>query len=57
MLPFTIASQCFQLVSGRRRQKAQLRGCVKLEQLPQGNPLDGSETLAVLVLKELLRFV
>jgi hypothetical protein len=40
VLPFPIASQCFQLISGRRSQNAQLRRSVKLEQFPQGGPLD-----------------
>ena len=56
VLPFTIASQCFQLISGRRRQNVQLRGGVKLEQLPDCNPLDSAKTLAVLVMKKLLGF-
>jgi hypothetical protein len=30
---------------------------VKLEQLPNGNPLDQAKTLAVLVMKKLLRFL
>jgi hypothetical protein len=34
MLPFPIASQCFQLISRRRRQDVQFCGCVQLEQLP-----------------------
>jgi hypothetical protein len=55
-LPFPITSQCLQLISRRRRQNAELRGCVKLEQLSQGNPLDNAKTLAVLVTKKLLRF-
>jgi len=55
-LPFPIASQCLQLISRRRRQNAQLCGCVNLEQLPQGNPPDSAKTLAVLVTKKLLRF-
>jgi hypothetical protein len=33
VLTITVAAQCFQLISGRRRQNAQLRSCVKLEQL------------------------
>jgi hypothetical protein len=57
VLPFTIASKCFQLISGRRCQNAQLRGCMKLEQLPYRNPLDRAKTLAVLVMKKILRFV
>jgi hypothetical protein len=57
VLPFTVSMQCFQLISGRRRQNAQLRGCVKLEQFPNGNPLDSAKTLAVLVMKKLLRFL
>jgi len=57
VLPFTIASRGFQLISGRRGQNAQLRGCMKLEQLSQGNPLDRAKTLAVLVMKKLFRFL
>ena len=56
VLPFAIASQSFQLISGRRRQNVQLRGGVKLEQLPDCNPLDSAKTLAVLVMKKLLGF-
>jgi hypothetical protein len=56
VLPFAIASQSFQLIAGRRRQNVQLRGGVKLEQLPDCNPLDSAKTLAVLVMKKLLGF-
>jgi len=57
VLPLMIASQCLQLISGRRRQNSQLRGCVKLEQLSYCNPLDGAKTLAVLVMKKFLGFL
>jgi len=57
VLSFAIATQTFELISGRRRQNAQLCGCMKLEQFPDGNPLDSPKTLAVLVMKELLRFL
>jgi hypothetical protein len=57
VLPFPIASQCFQLISRRRSQNAQLRRSVKLEQFPQGNPLDGTEPPAVVIMKELLSFL
>ena len=54
MLSFPIASQRFQLISGRRSQNPQFRSCVELEQLPQGDALDGAKTLAVMILKEFL---
>jgi hypothetical protein len=57
VLPFPIASQCFQLISRRRSQDAQLRRSVKLEQFPQGDPLDGTEPPAVVIMKELLSFL
>ena len=57
VLPFPIASQCFQLISRRRSQNAQLRRCMKLEQFPQGDPLDGTEPPAVVIMKELLSFL
>jgi len=34
VLRFPITPQCFQLISGRRSQNAQLCGGVKLEQFP-----------------------
>ena len=57
VLPFPIASQCFQLISRRRSQDAQLRRSVKLEQFPQGDPLNGTEPPAVVIVKELLSFL
>ena len=57
VLPFPIASQCFQLISRRRSQDAQLRRSVKLEQFPQGDPLKGTEPPAVVIVKELLSFL
>ncbi len=57
VLPFPIASQCFQLISRRRSQDAQLRRSVNLEQFPQGDPLDGTEPPAVVIIKELLSFL
>jgi hypothetical protein len=57
VLPFPIASQCFQLISWRRSQNAQLRRSVNLEQFPQGDPFDGTEPLAVVIVKELLSFL
>jgi hypothetical protein len=57
VLPFPIASQCFQLISRRRSQNAQLRRSVKLEQFPQGDPLDGAEPPTVVIVKEVLSFL
>jgi hypothetical protein len=57
VLSFTIASPGFQLISWRRGQNTQLRGCVKLEQLPYCNALDSAKTLTVLVMKKLLGFL
>jgi len=57
VLPFPIASQCFQLISRRRSQHAQLRRSVKLEQFPQGDPLNGTEPPAVVIVNELLSFL
>ena len=57
VLPFPIASQCFQLISRRRSQNAQLRRSVKLQQFPQGDPLAGTEPPAVVIVKQLLSFL
>jgi hypothetical protein len=57
MLPFPIASQCFQLISGRRSQHAQLSRGVKLEQFSQGDPLDGTKPPATVIMKKLFRFL
>ena len=57
VLPSPIASQCFQLISRRRSQNAQLRRSVKLEQFPQCNTLNGREPPAVVIVKELLSFL
>jgi hypothetical protein len=57
VLRFPIASQCFQLISRRRSQNAQLRRSMKLEQFSQGDPLDGTERPAVVIVKELLSFL
>ena len=57
VLPFPIASQCFQLISRRRSQNAQLRRGMKLEQFSQGDPLDGTERPAVVIVKKLLSFL
>ena len=57
VLPFTIASQGFQLISWRRGQNTQLRGCVELEQLPYCNAPDSAKTFAMLVMKKLLGFL
>ena len=51
MLTLSVALQGLQLTAGRRRQKAQFRGCMKLEQLSQGNPLEGSEPFAVMIIE------
>jgi hypothetical protein len=55
VLPFPIASQCFQLIS-RRSQNAQLRRSVNLEQFPQSDSFDGTEPPAVVIVKEILSF-
>ena len=57
VLPFPIASQCFQLISRWRSQNAQLRRSVKLEQFPQGDPLDGTKAPGVVIVKKLLSFL
>jgi hypothetical protein len=57
VLPLPIASQWFQLISRRRSQNAQLRRSVKLKQFPQGDPLDGTEPPAVVIVKEVLSFL
>jgi len=54
--PFPIASQCFQLISRRRSQNAQLRRSVNLEQFPQSDPFDGTEPPAVVIVKKILSF-
>jgi hypothetical protein len=55
-LPFPIASQCFQLISRRRSQNAKFRRSVNLEQFPQSDPFDGTESSAVAIVKEILSF-
>jgi len=57
VLPFPIASQCFQLIPRWRSQNVQLRRSVNLEQFPQGDPFDGTELPAVLIVKEFLSFL
>jgi len=54
--PFPIASQCFQLISRRRSQNAQLRRSANLEQFPQSDPFDGTEPPAVVIVKKILSF-
>jgi hypothetical protein len=57
VLPFPIASQCFQLISRRRSQNAQLSHGLKLEQFPQGDPLDGTKPPVMVIVKKLLSFL
>jgi hypothetical protein len=57
VLPFPVASQGLQLIPRRRSQNTQLRGSMQLEQFPQGDPFEGPEALAVLVVKKLLSFL
>jgi hypothetical protein len=57
VLPFPIAPQCFQLISRRRSQNAQLSHGMKLEQFPQGDPLDGTKPPAMVIVKKLLSFL
>jgi hypothetical protein len=57
VLPFPISSQRLQLVPRRRGQDPQFCRRVELEQLPQGNALDGAETLAVMIVEKLLCFL
>lgn len=54
VLSFLVSSKRFQLIPRRRSQNPQSRSCVELEQLPQGDALDGAKTLAVMILKEFL---
>jgi len=56
VLPFPIASQCFQLISRWRSQNAQLCRSVNLEQFPQSDPFGGTEPPAVVIVKEILSF-
>jgi hypothetical protein len=51
VLPFSVASQCLQLIPRRRSQDSQLCGRMQLQQFPQGHPFEGTEALAVVVLK------
>ncbi len=57
VLSFPISSQRLQLVPWRRSQDPQFRRGVELEQFPQGNALDGAETLAVMIVEKLLGFL
>src|SRR5438552_16727493 len=56
VLPFPISSQRLPLVPRRRSQDPQFCRRVELEQLPQGNALDGAETLAVMIVEKLVCF-
>jgi hypothetical protein len=40
VLPFPVAAQCFQTISGRRCQVAQFRGTIQLAKLSPCNRLD-----------------
>jgi hypothetical protein len=48
MLPFSVAMQCFQAVTGRRCQVAKLCGNVELSQFSLRGPLEALELLYVL---------
>jgi len=54
MLPLPVSMQRFELVSGRGREHAQLRGRVHLQRLPQRDSLEGVESPGMLVAKQLL---
>jgi hypothetical protein len=56
VLPLPIASQRLQVIPGRRGQIVEISRCMKLQQFPQGDPLDGAKTPAVLVVKKILSF-
>lgn len=55
MLTFPVAREGLKVVAGRRGQKAQFRRRVKLQQLSQGDALEGVESLAMVVSEESLR--
>ncbi len=57
VLPFAITSQRFQMIAGRRSEDTQLGGSVELQQLAQSNALEGTEALAMPVVKKLLGFL
>src|SRR6266436_9637401 len=56
VLPFPISSRRLQLVPRRRSQDPQFCRRVELQQLPQGNALDGAETLAVMIVEKPAHF-
>src|SRR5437588_12688305 len=57
VLSFPISSQGLQLVPWRLSQDPQFCRGVELEQVPQGNALDGAGTLAVMIVEKLLCFL
>ena len=54
MLPLSVAMQCFQAITRRGCQVAQLRGAVQLPKLAAGNLLDRRKAPAVLSLVKAL---
>ena len=57
VLPLPVTSQGFQLIPWRRRQDAQFRGGMQLQQLPQRHTLKRTEAPGMLIVEELLRFL
>lgn len=57
VLSFSLAAQSFQSIPRGRGQNSQLRGRMQLQQFPQGDSLEGTEALAVVVLKKLPGFL
>ncbi len=56
MLTVSFAAQSLQMISWRRSENTQMRSSMSFEQLSHGDPLEGSEALAVMVVKKLVRF-
>ena len=55
VLPLSVSAQGLQAIPRWRSHHAQLRGGVELKQLAQSNALEGRESPAVTVMKEVFR--
>jgi hypothetical protein len=54
VLTLSLSSQGLQSIARRRSQDSQLSRGVKLQQFAQGHSFDGTEALAVMIVKEIL---
>ena len=56
VLSLAVSAQRLQLISGRRRQNAQFRCGMQLQEFPQRDSLEGTESPGVLIVKEFFGF-